>query len=140
MKFEKLIEHYERAIGFESTVKGVPMSEENLELCRRFVTDIHDCPRQDVKVMFRGPRTGTTNVTLKKDAHSFDVYCNPRQRNIMKTATIEILEEGETIFGSRTGGNYMVREYEDGEEMGGSFFKTMEEAETCVRKYQQLNG
>ena len=25
MKFEKLIEHYERAIGFESTVKGVPV-------------------------------------------------------------------------------------------------------------------
>ena len=43
----------------------------------------------------------------------------------MKKATIEILEEGETIFGSRTGGNYMVREYEDGEEMGGSFFKSV---------------
>ena len=28
MKFEKLIEHYENAIGYESTVKGVPMSEE----------------------------------------------------------------------------------------------------------------
>jgi len=55
----------------------------------------------------------------------------------MKKATIEILEEGETIFGSRTGGNYMVREYEDGEEMGGSFFKTIEEAETYVREYQQ---
>ena len=35
----------------------------------------------------------------------------------MKTATIEILEEGETIFGSRTGGEYMVREYEEGEEI-----------------------
>ena len=54
----------------------------------------------------------------------------------MKKATIEILEEGETIFGYRTGGNYMVREYEDGEEMGGSFFKTIEEAETNVREYQ----
>ena len=55
----------------------------------------------------------------------------------MKTATIEILEEGETIFGSRTNGEFFVRRYEDGEEMGGSFFKTMEEAETCVREYQQ---
>ena len=55
----------------------------------------------------------------------------------MKKATIEILEEGETIFGSRTGGNYMVREYEDGEEMGGSFFKTIEEAEVRVHEYQQ---
>ena len=78
MKFDELIEHYEIAIGYESTVKGVPMSEENLELCRRFVTDIHDCPRKDVKVMFRGPRTSSEYVTLKKDAHSFDVYCNPR--------------------------------------------------------------
>ena len=33
----------------------------------------------------------------------------------MKTATIEILEEGETIFGSRTAGEYFVREYEDNE-------------------------
>ncbi len=62
------------------------------------------------------------------------------KKEIMKTATIEILEEGETIFGSRTNGDYFVRRYEDGEEMGGGFFKTMEEAETEVREYQQLNG
>ena len=78
MKFDELIEHYENAIGYESTVKGVPMSEENLELCRKFVTDIHDCPRQDVRVMYRGPRTSYSYATLKKDAHSFDVYCTPR--------------------------------------------------------------
>ena len=35
----------------------------------------------------------------------------------MKTATIEILNEGETIFGSRTAGQYFVRRYEDGEEL-----------------------
>ena len=58
----------------------------------------------------------------------------------MKTATIAILEEGELIFGSRTNGDYFVRRYEDVEEMSGSFFKTMEEAETDVREYQQLNG
>ena len=80
MKFEKLIEHYENAIGYESTVKGVPMSEENLELCRRFVTDIHDCPRQDVRVMYRGPRTSYAHATLRKDARSFDVYHTPRYR------------------------------------------------------------
>ena len=54
----------------------------------------------------------------------------------MRTATIEILNEGETIFGSRTNGEYFVREYEDGEEMGGGFFLTMEEAEAQVRDYQ----
>ena len=54
----------------------------------------------------------------------------------MKTATIEILNEGETIFGSRTAGQYFVRRYEDGEEMGGGFFKTITEAEARVREYQ----
>ena len=58
----------------------------------------------------------------------------------MKKTTIEVLEKGELIFGSPTVGKYFVRRYEDGEEMGGSFFKTMEEAETDVREYQQLNG
>tara|TARA_Y100000296_G_scaffold78060_1_gene100327 strand:+ start:700 stop:873 length:174 start_codon:yes stop_codon:yes gene_type:complete len=55
----------------------------------------------------------------------------------MKTATIEILEPGETIFGSRTAGKYFVRRYEDEEEMGGSFFETIEEAETNVKEYQE---
>ena len=54
----------------------------------------------------------------------------------MKTAIIEILEKGETIFGSPTNGEYFVRRFEDMEEMGGSFFKTIEEAETNVREYQ----
>jgi len=55
----------------------------------------------------------------------------------MKTATIEILEEGETIFGSPTVGKYFVRRYEDGEEMGGGFFKTKKEALQHVREYKQ---
>ena len=74
MNIEDLKHHYEIAIGFESTLKGVPMSEENLELCRTFTSDVHECPRSDVRVMFRGPRTSSAYVTLKKDAHSFDVY------------------------------------------------------------------
>ena len=57
----------------------------------------------------------------------------------MKTATIEILEKGETIFGSRTAGEYFLREYDDNEEMGGGFFKTMKEAEARVREYQKEN-
>ena len=54
----------------------------------------------------------------------------------MRTATIEILRDAETVFGSRTAGQYFVREYEDGEEMGGGFFKTITEAEARVREYQ----
>jgi len=54
----------------------------------------------------------------------------------MKKATIEVLEKGELIFGSPTVGKYFVRRYEDGEEMGGGFFKTKKEAETHVREYK----
>jgi len=57
----------------------------------------------------------------------------------MKTATIEILEEGETIFGSRTNGEYFVREHEDGVEMGGHFFKTKLEAWKYLTIYEEDN-
>ena len=46
----------------------------------------------------------------------------------MKKTVIEILDKGELIFGSPTAGKYFVRRYEDDVEMGGSFFKTEEEA------------
>ena len=54
----------------------------------------------------------------------------------MKTATLEELNEGELIFGSHTAGRWFAREYEDGVEMGGSFCKTIEEAEARVIEYQ----
>ena len=54
----------------------------------------------------------------------------------MKKAVIEILYEDESVLGSRTNGQYLVREYEAGEEMSGSFYKTLEEAEAHVREYQ----
>lgn len=80
MKLNDLRFHWRNARGFTSTLRGVPMSEENLELCRTFTSDVHRCPRSDVRVMFRGPRTSTANATLKKDAHSFDVYYWRRYR------------------------------------------------------------
>ena len=55
----------------------------------------------------------------------------------MKKTTIEVLEEGELIFGSPTTGKYFVRRYEDGKEMGGGFFKTKKEAQTHVREYKK---
>ena len=75
MKLDDLQFHWRSARGYTSTLKGVPMSEENLELCRTFASDVHECPRSDIRVMFRGPRTSSSYHTLKKDAHSFDVYC-----------------------------------------------------------------
>ena len=55
----------------------------------------------------------------------------------MKKATIEVLEEGELIFGSPTVGKYFVRRYENGKEMGGGFFKTKKEALTHAREYKK---
>ena len=54
----------------------------------------------------------------------------------MKKAVIEILYENESVLGSRTNGQYLVREYDNEEELGGSFYKTLEEAEAHVREYQ----
>ena len=55
----------------------------------------------------------------------------------MKTTKIEILEEGELIFGSPTAGKYFVRRYEDETEMGGGFFKTKKEALQHAREYKK---
>ncbi len=58
----------------------------------------------------------------------------------MKTTKIEILAEGELIFGSPTAGKYFVRRYEDEVEMGGGFFKTKKEAQQHAKEYQSGNG
>jgi len=58
----------------------------------------------------------------------------------MKRATLEILEPGEKIFGSPTGGRYFVQEFEDDVPRGGSFFKTIEEAEQHMLKYEGQTG
>ena len=57
----------------------------------------------------------------------------------MRRAVIEVLHEGEKVLGSKTAGQYMVREYEDNLEMSGSFYKTIEEAEKHVREYQETS-
>jgi hypothetical protein len=57
----------------------------------------------------------------------------------MVVATLEVLEEGELIFGCRTNGGYLVRECEKNEEMGGSFFKTEEEAKAHIKTLTRDN-
>ena len=54
----------------------------------------------------------------------------------MRTSTIETLEEGECIFGSRTAGPYMVRFYEDGVEQAGTFCQIKEAAEVKARDWE----
>ena len=53
-----------------------------------------------------------------------------------KRATLEILDPGEKIFGSPTGGKYFVQEFEDDVPRGGQFFKTIQEAEKYMVEYE----
>ena len=53
----------------------------------------------------------------------------------MKTATLEVLEPGEKVLGSKTAGSYFVREFVDGEHMGGPFFKTEKEAKNYIKEF-----
>ena len=53
-----------------------------------------------------------------------------------RRATLEILDAGEKIFGSPTGGKYFVQEFENDEPRGGSFFKTIQEAEKHMVEFE----
>ena len=53
-----------------------------------------------------------------------------------RKATLEILEPGEMIFDSPTAGKYFVREFENDEPRGGSFFNTIQEAEKHMVEYE----
>ena len=54
----------------------------------------------------------------------------------MRRATLEILQDGEKVFGSPTGGKYFVQEFENEEPRGGSFFKTIQEAEKHMVEWE----
>jgi len=62
------------ARGYTSILKGVPLSEENLEYAKDLISDVLSISRSEMYVKYRGPRTGSDRHTLKKDAHSFDLY------------------------------------------------------------------
>ena len=53
-----------------------------------------------------------------------------------RRATLEILQDGEKVFGAPTGGKYFVQEFENEEPRGGSFFKTIQEAEKHMVEYE----
>jgi len=53
-----------------------------------------------------------------------------------RTSTIEILGQNETVLGSPTSGQYMVRKYEDGIEMGGEFHSSIAQAGVACEKWE----
>ena len=50
-------------------------------------------------------------------------------------ATIEILNSDEWVLGSKTKGEYMVREFENEVEIGGMFFESLSEAQEHADNY-----
>ena len=54
----------------------------------------------------------------------------------MKRATLEILQDGEQVFGSNTQGKYFVQVFEDDRPLGGQFFKTIQEAERLLVQFE----
>ena len=54
---------------------------------------------------------------------------------MMKRATLEIIDFN-LVIKPPIVGTYCVKIYDDDEEMGGSFFNTIEEAEKYMREYQ----
>ena len=55
---------------------------------------------------------------------------------MIRRATLEILQDGEKVFGSPTGGKYFVQEFENDEPRGGAFFNTIQEAEKHMTEYE----
>ena len=58
----------------------------------------------------------------------------------MREARIEVLNKDEMVMGTPTTGQFFVREYEDGEEVGGAFFETPEEADRHIEQYVRKVG
>ncbi len=57
-----------------------------------------------------------------------------------KTTTLEILDEGETVFGSIPAGRYWVQEFIDGQPSGGQFFETLKDASEHIQKFTDKDG
>ena len=86
-EFSEMSKYYLKSFGFHSILKGVPVSEENLETAKNLCTTIYGYSRSQMYVMYRGKKTGRGYCTLKKDSHSFDIY----RRNInYRTSSIHL--------------------------------------------------
>ena len=70
----RLVTYLINAENYNSVLKGVPFSEHNLHGAKWMTQKFHKCKLSDIRVKYRGKRTRNPNHTLKRDAHSFDVY------------------------------------------------------------------
>ena len=59
---------------YSSFLKGVPLSEENMENAKSLGESVFGTPRKNIRIKYRGPRPTNTNHTLKEHASAFDAY------------------------------------------------------------------
>ena len=67
-----LVKYLLNSRGYASVMRGVPL--EYMESAKDLTSEVLNISRSRMYVMYRGPRTGRGNLTLKRDAHSFDLY------------------------------------------------------------------
>ncbi len=67
--------------GFTSIMRKVPMSNKHLKCAKDFVSKMLRVSKSQMYVIYRGP-TNATGKTLKKNAHSFDLYLLPNKVNV----------------------------------------------------------
>ena len=65
---------YWSAEKYSSFLKGVPLSEENMENAKSLGESVFGTPRKNIRIKYRGPRPTNTNHTLKEYALAFDAY------------------------------------------------------------------
>lgn len=76
---KEIIKYRNSALGYASIMRGIPASEENLNSAREHLCEVYGISRKDTYVMYRGPRTHNKGaLTVKRDAHSFDIYTRGR--------------------------------------------------------------
>ena len=72
MMKDPLIKYLLNSRGYASVMRGVPL--EYMESAKDLTSEVLNISRSRMYVMYRGQRTGCGNLTLKRDAHSFDLY------------------------------------------------------------------
>ena len=66
MTENEIVKYRMESKGYSSIMRGIPVSEENLDSARSHLVKVYEIPRSKTYVMYRGPRTGYGNCTLKK--------------------------------------------------------------------------
>lgn len=72
-----IIDHLERASAFQSILKGIPFSEENLKDAKYYVKKFFKNHKVKIRSRWRGERKHHRDHNIKSEAKFFDLYIYP---------------------------------------------------------------